>query len=33
MSMLIVFTSIGVRLLYGLATWGIKKRTQAWMGK
>lgn len=30
MSMLIVGTSIGVRVLYGLATWGIQKRTQAW---
>jgi iron(III) transport system permease protein len=30
MSMLIVATSIGVRILYSLATWGIQKRTQAW---
>lgn len=31
MSMLIVFTSIGVRILYGLATWGIQQRSQAWL--
>lgn len=30
MSMLIVFTCIGVRMLYGLATWGIRRRSQAW---
>jgi iron(III) transport system permease protein len=30
MSMLIVFTSVGVRILYGLVTWGMRKRTQAW---
>ncbi len=30
MSMLIVFTSIGVRLLYSLVTWSMQKRTQAW---
>lgn len=30
MSMLIVFTSIAVRLLYSLVTWGIQRRTQAW---
>lgn len=30
MSMLIVFTSIGVRVLYGMATWGIQRQAQAW---
>jgi iron(III) transport system permease protein len=30
MSMLIVFTGIGVRLLYGLITAGLQRRTQAW---
>lgn len=30
MSVLIIATSIGVRIVYTLATWGIQKRTQAW---
>jgi len=30
MSVLIMATSIGVRVLYGVATWSIRTRTQAW---
>jgi len=32
MSMLIVFTNIAVRFLYGLATRGFQRKTQAWTG-
>lgn len=31
MSTLLVCTSLGVRLLYWLLTWGLQKRTQAWL--
>lgn len=31
MSALIVFTSIGVRILYWFLTQGLQKRTQAWL--
>jgi iron(III) transport system permease protein len=30
MSMLIFFTGVGVRILYGIITYGVQKRTQAW---
>ncbi len=30
MAMMIVYTSAGVRILYGLATRGLRRRTQAW---
>jgi iron(III) transport system permease protein len=33
MSMLIVFTGIGVRILYGLITAGLQRRTQAWRSR
>ena len=33
MSTLVVFTSIGVKLLYQLLTGGLQKRTQAWLKK
>jgi iron(III) transport system permease protein len=33
MSMLIVLANIGVRLLYGAATQGLARRSQAWMAR
>jgi hypothetical protein len=30
MSVLIVLTNVGARLLYGVLTKGIQRRTQAW---
>jgi iron(III) transport system permease protein len=33
MSMLIVLANIGVRLLYGTATQGLMRRSEAWMAR
>ncbi len=33
MAMMIVYTSAGVRILYGLATRGLQRRSQAWRGR
>jgi hypothetical protein len=33
MAMMIVYTSAAIRILYGLATYGLHRRTQAWRAR